>query len=113
MAVTDAEIEIFKRDVSCAALLEQASPPWKLDKGQSTRDARKYRRGKGEILIVNHRQRGWRDPQSTAKGDVCSRRLTGVVASFPEAPRPRTDATDPKPAIRWAARPPVRRGSPG
>ena len=30
----------------------------------------KYRRGKGEILIVSHAGRGWWDPTSDAKGDV-------------------------------------------
>ena len=72
MTATDAEIETLKRDVSCATLLERLPPPWTLDKRESTRHALKYRRNAGEILIVNHDQRGWWDPHSDARGDVCS-----------------------------------------
>lgn len=72
MSSHDAEIEAFKQGVSCAVLLERASPAWKLDKAQSTKRALKYRRGEGEILIVNHEERGWFDPLSSAKGDVFS-----------------------------------------
>ena len=131
MTGADAEIETFKREVSCAALLEQFPPPWKLDKRESTRHALKYRRGKGEVLIVNHDQRGWWDPQSTAKGDVCSlvqhldrtlnfgqvrqvlRRFMGVSPSFPEVLRSAKAHADVAPAIRWAARPRLRPGSAG
>ena len=70
MAATDTEIAILKRDVSCAALLEQQSPAWKLDHRESTKRALKYRRNEGEVLIVNHGGRGWWDPMSEAKGDV-------------------------------------------
>ena len=42
---------------------------WKLDIRQSTRRALKYRRGKGEVLIVTHDGRGWWDPLSQAKGE--------------------------------------------
>jgi hypothetical protein len=45
-------------------------PPWKLDRKESTRLSLKYRRGKGEVLIVSHGGRGWWDPTSDAKGDV-------------------------------------------
>jgi hypothetical protein len=38
-------------------LLERHSPPWQLDKKESTRRCLKYRRG-------------WWDPSRTAKGDV-------------------------------------------
>ncbi len=131
MTGIDVEIETFKREVSCAALLEQWPPPWKLDRHESTKRTLKYRRGEGEILIVNHDQRGWWDPQSAAKGDVCSlvqhldhslnfgqvrqvlRRFVGVLPSFPEVLRSRQSDTDTCPALRRAARPRLRPGSPG
>ena len=70
-------------------------------RAKSTRRALKYRRGKGEIIIVNHDGRGWWDATSDAKGDVFTlvrhlepslsfgqvcqmlRRFVGVVPSFP------------------------------
>ena len=38
--------------------------------GELTKLSLKYRRGKGEILIVSHGGKGWWDPTSDAKGDV-------------------------------------------
>ena len=66
----DPEIEELRDKVHCAVVLEQTPPPWKLDRKESTRLSLKYRRGKGEILIVSHAGRGWWDPTSDAKGDV-------------------------------------------
>src|SRR6201996_92122 len=37
---------------------------------ESTKLSLKYRRGKGEILIVSHGGKGWWDPTGDAKGDV-------------------------------------------
>jgi hypothetical protein len=51
-------------------VLERNPPLWKLDRKESTRLSLKYRRGKGEILIVSHGRKGWWDPTSDAKGDV-------------------------------------------
>ena len=62
------EIEQLRAGVSCAVLLERAG--WKLDERESSRANMKYRRGEGEIVIVNHDGHGWWDPGSTAKGDV-------------------------------------------
>jgi len=56
------EIARLKGAVHCATVLEQATPPWQLDRRASTAAAVKYRRGTGEILIVNHGGRGWWDP---------------------------------------------------
>jgi hypothetical protein len=56
--------------VHCAVLLERTQPLWKLDRKESTRLSLKYRRGKGEILIVSHAGKGWWDSTSDAKGDV-------------------------------------------
>ena len=54
MREQDTEIERLKECVSCAALLEQLAPGWRLDRAESTRRSPKYRRGPGEILIVSH-----------------------------------------------------------
>ena len=47
-------------------------PGWLLDKEGSTAKCLKYRRGPGEVLIINHCGRGWWDPMGEAKGDVFS-----------------------------------------
>jgi len=132
MAVFDQEIETLKREVSCAALLEQLAETWTLDKQESTRHALKYRRGAGEIIIVNHDQHGWWDPLSSAKGDVFSlvqhldgslnfgqvrqllRRFIGVAPNFPateHSPAPKSAQSTP--AARWKDRKPLKAGSPG
>lgn len=64
------ELQALRAGVSGAAVLENMASGWKLDARQSTRRALKYRRGAGEVLIVNHDGRGWWDPLSDAKGDV-------------------------------------------
>jgi hypothetical protein len=131
MRADDAELELFRRKVSCATLLERWAAGWRLDSRESTRRALKYRRGVGEILIINHDGHGWWDPQSSAKGDVFDlvrhldpslnfgqvrkelRRLVGVAPAFPEALRPsRPDAPDRPVADRWRRRPRLRPGSP-
>ena len=66
----DEELNQLRDSVSCAALLERLQPGWMLDKEQSTPKCLKYRRGSGEVLIINHGGRGWWDPMSDAKGDV-------------------------------------------
>src|SRR5271163_3336585 len=66
----DPEIDELRHKVHCAVVLERTPPPWKLDRKESTKLSLKYRRGKGEILIVSHAGRGWWDPTSDAKGDV-------------------------------------------
>ena len=131
MRADDAELERFRREVSCAALLERWPAGWRLDRRQSTRRALKYRRGEGEILIINHDGHGWWDPLSSAKGDVfdlvqhlnpslnfgqvCTelRQLVGVSPAFPEALRPSlSDTPDCPVADRWRRRPRLRPGSP-
>ncbi len=66
----DSELDLFRAQVNCAAVLENMGKPWRLDKSESTRRALKYRRAEGEVLIVTHGGRGWWDPQSSAKGDI-------------------------------------------
>ncbi|MGE0148010.1 MAG: DUF3991 domain-containing protein [Parvibaculaceae bacterium] len=68
-----AEVQALKTAVHCATVLEHQIPPWRLDRRASTRRALKYRRGEGEIIIVNHDGRGWWDPgDAQTKGDVFS-----------------------------------------
>ena len=99
------EIEELRAGVSCAAVLERASPPWRLDRHESSQHCLKYRRAAGEIVIVTHGGAGWWDPNSEAKGDVFSlvqhlepalnfgevrkalRPLAGVRPDFPPAER--------------------------
>jgi len=129
MSGQDAELDQFRQSVSCAVLLERFPPAWQLDAKGSTRRALKYRRGAGEIVIVNHDGRGWWDPQSSAKGDVFDlvqfldpslnfgqvrkalRPLIGLSPSYPEALRQRRVQAERSIADRWSARPRLRRGS--
>ncbi len=68
MSGGDAELSELRAGVSCALLLERGG--YSLDRADSTRRCLKYRRGAGEVLIVNHDGQGWWDPMSQAKGDV-------------------------------------------
>ena len=131
MAGQDAELDLFRNGVNCATLLERLPPTWRLDRKGSTRRALKYRRGEGEVVIVNHDGRGWWDPQSSAKGDVFDlvqyldpalnfgqvrqvlRAFVGLAPTFPEALREKKRAGPDRPLPqRWNARPRLRRGSP-
>jgi len=131
MSEQDAEIEWLKAEVNCAALLERLPPVWRLDRAESTRRSLKYRRGGGEIVIVNHDGRGWWDPLSEAKGDIFTlvqyldpglnfgearrvlRGFVGIAPTFPEALRARrTRALRIPVAQRWDRCRPLSRGSP-
>ena len=131
MSGQDAEIQHLKASVSCAALLERLPPVWRLDRAESTRRCLKYRRGAGEIVIVNHDGRGWWDPLSEAKGDIFTlvqhlepglnftqarhmlRGFVGIAPTFPEALRARRARAPRVPvALRWTRRQPLSRGSP-
>lgn len=67
---TDKEVEQLKQSVSIATLLERNGVGWRVDEAESTRSNIKYRRGLGEVIIVNHEGRGWWDPTSEKSGDV-------------------------------------------
>jgi hypothetical protein len=127
----DAEIERLKAEVSCAVLLERLAPVWRLDRAESSRRSLKYRRGEGEIVIVNHDGRGWWDPLSDRKGDIFSlvrhlepsltfgdarrvlRGFIGIAPSFPAALRARRARTSQIPvAERWEWRRKLSHGSP-
>ena len=129
--MSDPEIEELRHKVHCAVVLERTPPSWKLDRKESTKLSLKYRRGKGEILIVSHGGKGWWDPTSDAKGDVFGlvqrlepginfghvrkrlREFAGLSPSFPIAERAgRRKASDRPVAERWADRKPVWPGSP-
>lgn len=126
----DSEIERLRTEVSCAVLLETLPPPWRLDRRESTAHCLKYRRGKGEVLIVVHQGRGWRDPGSDRKGDVFSlvqyleprlnfgevrkllRPLIGLKPNFPETLRDRRRTGRVLSiAESWRLRPRLRPGS--
>ncbi len=126
----DTEIEWLKAGVNCAALLERLPPVWRLDHAESTRRSLKYRRGSGEILIVNHDGRGWWDPFSERKGDIFTlvrhldpglsfgaaclvlRGFVGIAPALPEAIRTRrTRASHVAVTLQWARRRPLSRGS--
>src|SRR5271166_5396761 len=124
----DAELALL-RAVSCSVVLERMAG-WKLDARQSTRRALKYRRGEGEVLIVNHDGRGWWDPLSQAKGDVFSlvqhlepglnfghvrqvlRRLVGIAPTYPALVGKPQGRGGESLDERWATRPRLRQGSP-
>lgn len=118
----------IKENVTCAALLE--SRGWKVDVRESTRNAIKYRRGDGEIVVVIHKGRGWFDPRSEAKGDVFSlaehlgadgftaaikvvAQLVGFVPTEPVWQRAPRKGTPPAAPQRWMERRRLLRGSEG
>lgn len=122
------DIHELRACVSCAVVLERRG--WQLDKRDSSRQCWKYRRGPGEVLIVNHEGRGWWDPTGDRKGDVFAlvrflepgisfgrvrqalRDLSGIPPSFPVAPAPKRDkAPEVPPTQRWSGRRPLSRAS--
>jgi Protein of unknown function (DUF3991) len=127
----DPEVEELREKVHCAVVLEQTPPCWKLDRKESTKLSLKYRRGKGEILIVSHGGRGWWDPTSDAKGDVFRlvqrlepelsfghvrkrlRAFAGLSPCLPSADRAGgRKEPDRAVAVRWAERKTIRSNSP-
>ena len=131
MSGHDTELDQLRAGVSCAALLERLQPGWLLDKEGSTPKCLKYRRGAGEVLIINHGGRGWWDPMSDAKGDVFSltqhldpalnfgqvrkllRGMVGMRPSHPEMERKPAKADTPAVPVAqlWARRRRLSRGS--
>ena len=128
MSGHDAELVQLKAAVSCALLLERGG--YSLDRRDSTKHCLKYRRGAGEVLIVNHGGQGWWDPMSDAKGDVFIlaqrlnpglnfghvrkhlRGLVGMAPSYPEAERMREPRKPCEaPAKLWGGRRRLRQGS--
>ena len=128
----DDEIDLLKTEVHCGTVLEQQAPPWQLDRRQSMRNASTYRRGAGEVLIVNHDGRGWWDPlHPAAKGDVLDlvqhldpslgfgaahqllRRLAGIMPTCMEHLQQRALHGPCVPVFdRWRARLPLAEGTP-
>jgi hypothetical protein len=117
--------------VNCAVVLERAATGWALDAAESSKRALKYRRGPGEIIIVNHEGRGWWDATSAAKGDVFDlvqhldpslnfgqvrktlRGLVGLPPIYPALQREKAaEGQQRAPAERWAERPLLTSGDP-
>ena len=126
----DEELARLRASVNCATILERLGTGWALDKPESTRGALKFRRGRGEIVIVNHDGRGWWDPLSEARGDIFTlvrhldpglsfgaarrvlRGFVGIAPAFPELPATRRSRESPVPvAQRWERRRPLSPGS--
>lgn len=124
------ELIRLRASVNCATILERLVAGWALDQAESTRRALKFRRGPGEIVIVNHDGRGWFDPLSDAKGDIFNlvqhlepalnfgqvrqrlRTLAGIAFNFPEPETTRLrEAKSMLPAERWYTGRQLRRGS--
>ncbi len=123
MSKYDPEIEQLKAGVNCAVLLERIGGGYKLDERESSRHNLKYRRGAGEIIIINHNGKGWWDPGSNAKGDVFSlaqhldpslnfgrvrgvlRQMLGVAPTFPAAERPEKEKKPTQPPAETLAQP--------
>ncbi|MBV8915248.1 MAG: hypothetical protein JOZ05_19695, partial [Acetobacteraceae bacterium] len=123
----DAELDLLRHGVSCAAVLERLGG-WRLDRRESTRRALKYRRGAGEVIIVNHEDRGWWVATGEAKGDVFTlvrylqpalsfietcqvlQGFIGVDPTYPAILRARRSRPHSSPAQRWAKRPVISRG---
>ena len=117
MSAPDPEIEELRAAVTCSVVLEAAR--FKLDREESSRKQLKFRRGKGEIIIVNHNERGWWDPtRAGVKGDVFSlaqhlfggnfgharmrlRGLVGTKASYAPLPKPRRARPPGSMGDRW------------
>lgn len=131
MSGPDEDNARLKASVSCAVVLERLAPAWRLDVRESTRRSLKYRRGAGEIVIVNHDGRGWWDPLSAAKGDIFAlvrhldpsltfsearRVLCGFAGLPPTLPAMlcarRSQAPVVPVARRWERQRPLLRGSP-
>jgi hypothetical protein len=130
MSEQDKDVDWLKANVSCAVLLERLPPVWRLDRRESSRASLKYRRGEGEIVIVNHDGRGWWDPLSEAKGDIFTlaqhlepgltfpqarhmlRAFAGISPTFPEAIRTRRPASGVAVNERWERRLLLTCGSP-
>ena len=127
----DTELDLFRAQVNCAAVLENMGQPWRLDKDGSTKRALKYRRAQGEILIVTHDGRGWWDPNSEARGDIFTlvqhldpslnfghvrqvlRKFVGITPHYEPAERARKGQGADRPvAERWAGRARLRSGCP-
>jgi hypothetical protein len=132
MSARDDEANRLRNEVTCTTILERMTTGWKFDRTGSTRRALKFRRGKGEILIVTHDGRGWWDPLSSAKGDIFDLaqhidpslnfgqvrqallRLVGLPRIAP-TPMPDTQTVEAirTPEQRWNRRPKLRAGAPG
>jgi hypothetical protein len=135
MSGHDDELERLRAAVGCATVLEKLVPGWMLDRTESTPRALKYRSGDGEIIIINHDERGWWDPHKLpaepgGRGDVFDlvqrldpslnfgqvrqvlRRLVGIAPAYATSKLShRCETHTQAPQLRWDKRPRLRRGS--
>lgn len=128
------ELVRFREEIRCEVVLEKAG--YTLDKSESSTNNRKYRRGKGESIIVNHGGHGWWSPHHNStdrdgKGSVIDlvrflnpglslgqvrRELRPLVGVQPSGatyvPVPEEAKPAPDPSAMWNRHPVLRRGSP-
>jgi len=123
------ELTRLRDAVSCVVVLEKEG--FRLDRAAKTL---KYRRGKGEIVLVNHGGKGWWSPaDSAAKGDVFKllqflhpgltlghvrkelRDMVGMSPSYDVVERTKDAPTNPvrDPVAMWNRRKAPVRGSAG
>lgn len=126
----DDEVEQLRQSVSCAAILEGHG--WLLDRSESTRQALKYRRGAGEIIIVSHGDKGWWNPTGVERGDCFDlvqflqpglnfghvrkalRQVAGIAPRYtPAITTTSQGGAAADPSIRWAGRRRLTPRSPG
>lgn len=125
------ELQKFRDEISCIVVLEQAG--YRFDRSESSARHRRFRRVKGDSIIVTHGGKGWWDPHNSAsitKGSVIDlvrflnpgmtlggarvelRRMLGLTPSGAEyiaEPKERKPARDPR--YMWNNRHAPRRGS--
>lgn len=127
------ELVRFREDIRCEVVLEKAG--YRLDKTASSRNNQKYRRGKGESIVVNHGGRGWWSPHHNAtdkgaKGSVIDlvrflnpgmslgqarQELRGLLGVAPTGATyehtPREERPRRNPSVMWNRHPVLARGS--
>jgi hypothetical protein len=123
----DEELDHFRATITCDTILLNAG--WRRDEQESTRNSPKFRRGAGEIIILSHKNRGWWDPTSQAKGDIFAItqhiwggtfgdvriRLRAISGTAPHRPSPSSPESilpaSPPPFELWSRQPPLTDGN--
>lgn len=93
MENSDDELRTMRERISSALVLEREG--FKLDRAESTRSSRKYRRGEGEIIIVQAHG-GWWDPTRAAG----SQGAAGDVIALLQRLRPGTSLGEVRKVLR-------------
>ena len=100
------EAEELRAGVNCATVLEKATPPWLLDRKESSERCLNYRRGAGEIVIVTHGGAGGgtrtATPRATSSdsSSTSSRASTSARCGRCCGPWPGFDPISRRPSVR-------------